>query len=472
MTLDRASQSGPGWSRRAFLGTLAATPGMAILGAGPGSLRRVAIVGGGMAGVALAWLLDGHREVHLLEARDVLGGNVRGVQVEVDGVPVVVDLGAQYFHPGPYPTYVRLLTRFGLFDPVQNVATASHDFPASITVAGRGEPLPRFLSPLPPDRFWQVFEPWNFDGLWAFGLVFWAAGLLEAFAADYDLTMDAWLRSLGLSQRQREEIILPWVASLYSGSVEQARGLSARAAMVFVSLAQPADPVDPVSYFVLDPGMGEVLRVMSSQCSTVSFRTGARVQRLARGTQGVFVVRTDDGQSLEVDELVFATPAPVTRQLLEDLPGTDAQREKLRGIEYHDARLALHRDPAYAPADSRYWSFLNCEPDGAFCEASMWLAPVLRGVPPATSSRLWKSWITHRRQAPQEVLSEAAFRHMLPTPATIRAQRGLLSRQGRGGVWFAGGYTRPYDSQETALRSAMDVALAMRVYSNRLFSLL
>jgi predicted NAD/FAD-binding protein len=175
---------------------------------------------------------------------------------------------------------------------------------------------------------------------------------------------------------------------------------------------------------------------------------------------------------LEVDELVFATPAPVTRRLLEGLPGTGPQQEKLGGIAYHDARLALHRDPAYALADPRYWSFLNCESDGGFCEASMWLEPVLRGVPPATSSRLWKSWVTHRQQQPQEVLSEVAFRHMLPTPATIRAQRGLLARQGRGGVWFAGGYTRPYDSQETALRSAMDVAHGMGVFSNRLLSLL
>lgn len=472
MTRDRAGQFDPGWSRRAFLGTLAAAPGLALVGAGPGPSRRVGIVGGGMAGVSLAWLLDGQREVHLLEARDSLGGNVRGVEVEVDGLPVLVDLGAQYFHPGPYPTYVRLLAEFGLFDPDPNVPTASHEFPASITVAGRGEPRPRFLSPLPPDRFWQVFEPWNLDGLWAFGVVFWAASFLEPFAVDYDLTMDAWLRLLGLSQRQRDEIILPWTASLYSGSVEQARELSARAAMVFVSLAQPAVPGDPVTYFVLDPGMGEVIRVMASQCSTVSFRTSARVQQLTRGPNDGFVIRTDDGQSLEVDDLVFATPAPVTGRLLEGLPGTGRQREKLRGIEYHDARLALHRDPAYAPADPQYWSFLNSESDGEFCEASMWLAPVLRGVPPATSSRLWKSWVTHRQQPPQQVLGEAAFRHMLPTPATIRAQRGLLARQGQGGVWFAGGYTRPYDSQETALRSAMDVALGMQAYSDRLLSLL
>ena len=471
MTRDRAAHSDPGHSRRAFLETLAAAPGLSLVGAGAGSLPRVGIVGGGMAGVALAWLLDGQREVHLLEARQSLGGNIHEVEVEVDGLSVVVDLGAQYFNPGPYPTYVRLLTEFGLFNPDQGVQTASHAFPASITVAGRGEPHPLFLSPSPPDRLWPVIEPWNFDGLLAFGVVFKAAGSLEQLAVDYDLTMEAWLGELKLTQRQRDEIILPWTASLYSGIVEQARGLSARAAMVFVSLAQPAEPGDPITYFVLDPGMGEVIRIMASQCSTVRFWTAARVQPPSRAADGGFIIRTGDGRSLEVDELVFATPAPVTERLSEDLAGTGPQREQLRGIAYHDARLALHRDPAYAPADPLYWSFLNCEAAGRFCEASMWLAPVLGGVPIATSSRLWKSWITHRRP-PRQLLREAAFRHMLPTPATIRAQQGLLARQGQGGVWFAGGYTKPYDSQETALRSAMDVAQGMGVNSARLLSLL
>jgi predicted NAD/FAD-binding protein len=451
---------------------MAAAPGAALAAGAAGPLRRVGIIGGGMAGVSLAWLLDGLREVHLFEARDVLGGNVREFDVEGPDGPVVIDMGAQYFHPGPYPTYVELLTQFGLYNPSPAVASASHSFPASITVAGAGERFPFFVSPLFPDRSWPLFEFWNLDGLWAFGLVFWAAGLLDTFNVDYGLTMDAWLKSLPLSPHQRDDIILPWTASLYSGSVEQARGYSARAAMVFVSRAQPANPGDPVAYYVLDPGMGEVIRRMVSQCSTVHFLTNSPVQQLTRGQDGGFVVQAGGGRTVEVDDLVLASSAPVSQQLLQGVSGTRAQQNNLGGIGYHDARLALHQDPAYATPDPRYWSFLNCESDGGFCEASMWMAPVLRGVPSSISSTLWKSWITHRAHPPQQVLYETAFRHMLPTPATIQSQNGLGQLQGLGNVWLVGGYTRPYDSQETALRSAMDVAWGMRAYSNRLLNLL
>ena len=133
--------------------------------------------------------------------------------------------------------------------------------------------------------------------------------------------------------------------------------------------------------------------------------------------------------------------------------------DALGGIEFHHASLALHTDPIYAPANPLLWSFLNCRPHGAgFCESSMWLAGVVTGCPPATAAKLWKSWTTHRLQQPAQVLHQADFMHMLPTPASIRAQIYTRLLQGRTGLWFAGGYLFPYDAQETALLSAIEVA--------------
>jgi predicted NAD/FAD-binding protein len=88
----------------------------------------------------------------------------------------------------------------------------------------------------------------------------------------------------------------------------------------------------------------------------------------------------------------------------------------------------------------------------------MWLKDVLTVPPAATAAKVWKSWITHEAQPPANVLAQARYKHMLPTPTTLNAQKLLLALQGRGDVWFAGGYTQPYDSQETALVSAGFVA--------------
>jgi predicted NAD/FAD-binding protein len=205
---------------------------------------------------------------------------------------------------------------------------------------------------------------------------------------------------------------------------------------------------------------------MIDQCSTLTVVTGAAVIDVKRVGQG-YRLRCADGRTVVVDELVCASSGPATTQLLRGLPGAAPQRRILDRMEFHDARLVLHTDPLYAPGDPNVRSFLNCDVHDAFCESSMWLASVVPGPPPETAARLWKSWTTHREQQPAQVLYDTWFRHMLPTPATLHAQAGLEPLQGRDGIWFAGGYLHPYDSQETALRSALRVALGLRAGSAR-----
>jgi len=426
--------------------------------------RKVGIVGGGMAGVSLAWLLDGACDVVLLEASESLGGNVQSIPVEMDGQMFVVDMGAQYFHPGPYPTYVKLLALLGLSREV-------HSFPASITLDSPGERPLRFVSPVLPNRVWPLLTPWNRAGLQAFGACFIAAKKREKEEGSWDLTLQDWLPTLGLSRDQWEGMLLPWAASLFSGSVEQTRGLSARAAMIFVAKALPDNLAEPFLYYVLKSGMTDVLRRMTEQFATVQVLTGAVVTQITRDVQGGYVIKYGNGQHLPVDDLVFASSGPSSLDLLKQLPGTDAQQVALQRIEFVEARLMLHSDPVYAPVNSKYWSFCNAEVQAGHCDASMWLAQVLAIPLPDTAAKLWKSWVTHRTHLPSKILYQAQFRHMLPTPASLKSQTSLLTFQGQGNLWFAGGYLKPYDSQETALVSALEIAQAMLVDSTRVSAL-
>jgi uncharacterized protein len=329
---------------------------------------------------------------------------------------------------------------------------------------------PRFVSPALPERWWPFIAPWNFAGLWAFGLGFFAARVREELNQPWDLTLEEWLPTLGLSREQWEGMLLPWAASLFSGNVDQARGMSARAAMIFAAKALPPNPFDPIFYYVLTSGMLEVLSRMIGQCSSVTVLTSARVLAVSREHTGGFTLRCARSHTVHVDDLVFASSGPATARLLVGLPEATLQVAALSGMEFHDARLVLHTDRLYASTDPHLWSFLNCDLHGNFCEPSMWLASVVAG-PPATAAKLWKSWITHR-EPPNALLHETAFTHMLPTPATVQAQDWLGSLQGQDGLWFAGGYLYPYDSQETALRSSLRVAQGLHVISARSQTLL
>lgn len=452
------------WTRRGFMHLALGAGGARYARLGAAQRRRVGIVGGGMAGVSLAWLLDGLRDVTLIEAAPALGGNVQSVSLEVDGSPVVVDIGAQFFHPGPHPTYVRLLGVLGLLREV-------HSFSSAITLHAAGEANPRFVSPILPGRAWPLLPEWNRAGIEAFAVAFTEAKKREDEDASWDVTLEEWLASLGLAREQWEGMVLPWAASLFSGDIEQARGLSARAAMIFAAKALPENPAEPIPYYVLKPGMGEPIQRMAASFTTVEVSTGTPVTSVARGAAGGFSIAYGDGAVAEVDDLVLASSGPSTLQLLGGLPDTAAQQSALAAMEFRDAQLAVHTDAAYAHANAQYWSFLNSGIEGGHCEASTWMAGVLAGPPPETAAKIWKSWVTNRSEPPAQVLAEARFRHMLPTTGTLRAQNELSPLQGRDGVWIAGGYTRPYDSQETALLSAIEIAKGLTGRSARLQAL-
>lgn len=415
-----------------------------------------------MAGISLAWLLDGLYDVVVFESGPTPGGNIQGVPVELDGFAFEVDLGAQFFHPGPYPAYIKLLEALGLYP----TPAETHSFPASITLGSAVTGQPLFVSPIIPDRLWPVFAQWNLAGLEAFNTTFQAAKQREEADGDYKTTLEEWLPTLGLSRFQWEGMILPWAASLFSGSIQETRGLSARAAMVFAAKALPDQAADPLLYYVLRRGLTEAIRRMTDQFTSVETLTQSRVQRVSRQPGG-FLVEADGAQSRVVDQIVFACSGPATLQLLADVAGTWGQRAALQGIAFRPAHLVLHTDPHNAPSVQTTWSFLNSAVYGDACEASMWMADVVSSVPRQTAAKLWKSWAGIAIRQPKDILAERFFRHMHPTPATLAAQEKLASLQGQGGVWIAGGYTRPYDSQETALLSALQVALGLGVASQR-----
>ena len=87
---------------------------------------------------------------------------------------------------------------------------------------------PRFLSPLLPGRALPLVEAWNLPGLKAFTIAFESAKKREAQNADWNVTVEEWLATLNFSEEEMESTLLPWTASLYSGIIDEARGLSAR----------------------------------------------------------------------------------------------------------------------------------------------------------------------------------------------------------------------------------------------------
>jgi uncharacterized protein len=71
-------------------------------------MRRVAIVGSGISGLAAARELAAHASVTLFEAGDTFGGHAHTVDVTLEGSTHGVDTGFLVFNERTYPNLIRL----------------------------------------------------------------------------------------------------------------------------------------------------------------------------------------------------------------------------------------------------------------------------------------------------------------------------------------------------------------------------
>ena len=387
-----------------------------------------------MAGVACAWLLDGACDVVLIEAQPSLGGNVRTVDVVVDGHPYRVDAGAQYF-PGPYPTHAAVRDA----GPVPAVHRWLARVPRrrSRSPTGRGAPALRVAGAA--GRAWPLLAAWNrpAHGVQPQLLGGTAPRGAQRFLAAHPRRV---LPTLGLDAAQWEGMVLPWAASIFSATSNRRAACRRAPRWSLPPKALPPNPTDPILYYVVEQGMAEVLQRMAAQFTTVQTMLGAPVTGVARDVAEVFRRATLGRAGAARRRRGVRRLGPPTLGLLGGITGTEAQRAALQGIEFFDARLMLCTDAAYAPANPNHWSFLNGRIDGGFCEASMWL---VRSSRPRRARARRACGRAGSRTASSP--PSGAARVDLSPPAADpgddrRAVRAALAA-GQGGVWFAGGYT-------------------------------
>jgi len=153
------------------------------------------------------------------------------------------------------------------------------------------------------------------------------------------------------------------------------------------------------------------------------------------------------------------------------LPGFGHLATLLSAYEYFDSRILIHTDPAYVQRHRRNWEVYNAGVRGRQCEGSVWYGALHSKLPSDQTIDVFKSWAERRRADPTHILLERRFKHPLIGRSTIQAARALRPLQGRHDLYFSGVYTTGFDSQESAIYSAIKVAESLAPHSPTLASL-
>ncbi len=421
-------------------------------------MRRVAVIGSGIAGLSTAQALSGVAHVTLYEADHRFGGHANTVDVTLGGVTHGVDTGFLVFNRRTYPNLVRL------FETLQ-VETAASEMSFSVQCPASGlEWSGSDLNGVFAQRR-NLLRP-AFLGMLAQILRFnrLATALAES-GAEVELKepIAEFLDRHRFGDAFRRDYLLPMIGCIWSCPTEQMLRFPVATLIRFChnhGLLQVADR--PQWYTVAGGSRRYVQRLLRSIPDARAGSPVLDVRRVPPGSGAVGVtVATEAAGRERFDEVVFACHSDQALALLSD---ADAEERSVLGaVRYHANRAVLHTDTALLPRNRRAWAAWNYEraaaagrEQAAVClhylinrlQPLPWQQPVVVSLNPA------------RAPDPARVVAEIDYAHPVFDLAAIEAQQRLPQLQGRSHLWFAGAWTR-YGFHEDGLASGLEVVRAM-----------
>lgn len=402
---------------------------------------RIAIVGAGITGLAAAWMLDGTgHDVVLFEKGDVAGGHANTLTVRRGGVDVQVDTAFSNLTSATHPTFKKLLARLkvGVERSLATFALCSRPQRRNLMVVPSGRPA----------HLAAAARPVSLRNLVGFGRAIDAAVPLEV-NGDWTMSVRDYLARLPHTFASR--VMRPVLAAIVGTTGEETMDFSARAAMKFLVCPRIDGTQLSLEALKVQGGVGAYVTALLESLRTVTVRLDSEIIAIRREA-GRFHLRERSGEEHAFDQVVLATPAYKSLEMLSSLSGVEPLRRLLGRIEYYETAIAVHSDRTYMPAPRGAWSYVNMlVDDRGECEKTFWCG-MGEGV------EVFRSWVTLGSSVPGDLSAMYRYFHPRMTPDYFRVQSRLAALEpGAGGLWLAGSYTDDVDTHESGLRSAMAV---------------
>ena len=361
-------------------------------------VRHVAVVGGGVSGLATAYRLTrtgdpgvGDLGVTVLEAEPRLGGKV----AEADVGGIVVDTGPDALMVRS-PAALRLVTELGLEDSLRPPSGAG----AFLWSRGRLRPLPPGSVFGVPDKLIPLLRSGLLDPL---GFVRAGADLvLPRRDGEGDPTIEQLLRPR-FGRQVYERLVEPLLGGVHAGRAGRLSARSAAAEVMALAAGHRSlylalrerkrkatgGPPPRPALMSLVGGLPRLVGALAEavDAAGADLRTGAKVREIAP-RDGRYLLSGDGFEPLWADDVVITTPAWAAADLLR--PAAPAAADALARIEYVGVATVIMAYPRTAlPPGLRGTGFLVPPVEGKLLVGCTWLTEkwphLVEGAPGAAS---------------------------------------------------------------------------------------
>lgn len=414
--------------------------------------ERLAVVGGGIAGLGAAWLLRKRYDVTILEREPRIGGHSNTVEVEEDERAVPIDTGFMVFNKVTYPHLLRLFDELRV--PIKRTEmsfSVRHD---GLDVEYNGMGLNRVFA-----QRCNLLRPRYLKLLVQILRFFRVANASLEDESLESMTLDDFVRLHHLGDDFLRLYLVPMSSSIWSIAPGSALDFPAATLVRFFHNHGFLGVTTHHPWFTVDGGSREYVKRMLADLP------GARVSVDVVSVEpkdGGVLVRTRDGGSEIYDRVILAAHADESLAML--ARPTPLQAKLLSAFRYHANETVLHTDKSVMPQRKLAWASWNYRMD-----------PVADGDRPSTHYYMNRlQGVSERvnyfvslnytdRIDPAKVLWKTSYTHPIFDRPALAAQHHLPSINAESHdqrVFFCGSYFR-YGFHEDAFASAVQCAQAV-----------
>lgn len=408
----------------------------------------IAVIGGGVAGIVSAYLLQNAHDVTLFEKNDYVGGHTHTITVqsgEDQGLPV--DTGFIVMNDKTYPLFTRFLDRLQV---QRSETTMSFSYYCKKTGLQYGSET---LDSVFAQRK-NIFRPsyWSFlyDIVRFFKVVkqqLYTERLKGISLADF-------LSREGFSTTFRDQYLLPMSAAIWSASYSDMGEFPMESFARFYENHGLLSVNDHPQWYFIRGGSHSYVKAFLSQFPG-KVLTESPVQSVTRHSDGVDI-QLKNGETKSFDRVVIAAHADEALALLSD--PSRHERELLSAWRYSENKTYFHTDTSFLPPNERARSSWNAVREaGQDAVSPITVTYDMTRLQALDTSNIYCVTLNPATPIdPSKVIASMTYTHPIFDFPAIKTQSMLHQLNGEQNTWFCGSYFG-YGFHEDAVRSAVNV---------------
>jgi predicted NAD/FAD-binding protein len=407
---------------------------------------KIAIIGGGISGMASAYLLHKTHDVTVFEKNAYIGGHSRTINIKTPDGMTPVDTGFIVYNERNYPHLTALFRHLG-------VKTVKSDMSFGVSIAngwleyGSKGPFAQKKNLLRPGYLRMLADVLRFN-----------AGAVK-MAQNSDMSLGQLLDRMHMGRWFRDYYLLAMGAAIWSCPLQSMLDFPASTFVRFFENHGLLTINNHPQWYTVDSGSVQYIEKLTKSFAD-RVRLNSPVKKVIRFDNRVDVITDQDTTSF--DRVIFAGHTDDTLSILSD--ADDQERMILKSIPYQKNKIVVHGDDSFMPKAKGAWAswvYLSegLQDQSATVSLTYWMNNL---QPLRTSSLVFVTLNPGRMPRADLIYDQHHFDHPVFNLDAQQAQNLLPQIQGKRRSYFCGAWTR-YGFHEDGFLSAVKVAQAMGI---------